>query len=264
MNQPTSKLEKYSAIAGIISGVLAVIGFTYPYITNSKNIESAETIKISQNNNLLTNSPQEQKLSKVFSSKMIGGTTNFVESIIGPAINVDAHFKTRDYEVDGCKLIIGATADGTITSMTINLSPVCNFNWRLAFPNHADLPQPNKLKFGDVMKIENGWKITADCLISCGNSYDPVINLSFGGSRADDWQIVVLGAVIAADVNIEANSAFAEKITKEKGEDFVRDEKYKCNYDLEKAAIGTLEPMKVNFITIKADSKEVTPKDCGI
>jgi hypothetical protein len=197
---------------------------------------------------------------------MIGGTTNFAESIIGPAIKVNEYNKNQDryYKVDGCEFEMGSTTDGTITSMTINLSPVCNFNWRLAFPNNADLPQPNKLNFGDVMKTRGGWKITADCISDCGNASDPIINLTFGGSRADNFLVVVLGAVIAGDVNLAADSAFGEKIAKEKGEEFVQNQKYKCNYDLEKAATGTLESMKVNFITIKRDdSTEIIAKDCN-
>lgn len=267
------RLEKISWIAGIISAGLAAVGIIIPLLSNQSSGQISST---NQNYGTTTNQigtmsggqitiinppPQNNdgqkfNIDQILKSNSIGDSIDHLEKMTGPAkskIKGAMGLMRREYNVDGCKLYIGTTDDGTIESINIPVSNKCSFNWRsMSPPNNFDLPQPNNLKFGDVMR-DRDWSVSADCLKGCGNSHDPSTYLRFGGSHADNFLVTVLEAVNDNLINISASSELAQKISNKKGDDFVIMGKYKCDFDLNSAAIGSIEKMKVNSITIRPE-----------
>lgn len=80
MSQSGSTLEKYSAIAGIVSGALAVIGFMYSYVINDANAKKSDDQKIAEEINISKNqapiiNPLQDLMTKVFLSETVGAST---------------------------------------------------------------------------------------------------------------------------------------------------------------------------------------------
>ncbi|MBS0445108.1 MAG: hypothetical protein JSR59_04060 [Proteobacteria bacterium] len=270
MTKPRSRLEKLSWIAGIVSAILAAVALLYtfamprvdggvPGVTQTAGPAATQighvggNVTIYQPASPASEKKVEEKLAAVFVSNTIGGSIKYLETILGPAKRVlELRQENREYDVEGCKLTLAATKEGTVVAMTLVVSPSCTFNWRGILPNHSSLPQPNHMTFGDAMKSSGSWTFVTDCLDACGNAADPVAELRIGGSHADGWLMAVLGAVIDSKENLEASDALRKKLESKMGRDWVIDGKFQCDYDLNSSVVGVVESMRVNFVTIRA------------
>ncbi|PPD03998.1 MAG: hypothetical protein CTY29_07300 [Methylobacter sp.] len=254
---------------GSVASITGLLLFFLPQDGNTKDEETLPEIKqqttgnnsptiINRDGQVIINNPKEPepqpKLNKVFEEGIIGGDIKYLESIIGFARKKsNENGEKRSYKVDNCDVTVGVEQDGTINALTLFLSPICNFSWKDMLPNHSDLPQPNKMHFGDVMESipSDYWRITASCLSQCGNTENPYIELKFGGSNADNHICAILGSTS----DVESWSNLSQKIIKEKGAEFVINFEYNCNYDLKKAAKGILDTSKVDYITIRVENQ---------
>lgn len=277
-----SKLEKLSWIAGIVSAVIAAVALvvsfwpaktkTDPTPPPGTSVSQTGPNTGNQIGNVTGNvtivtpapapqAPQPGKLRSVWKPDIIGTDIQWFEGQVGPAIRQIKAMGYREYAVENCQMSLTVKND-TISAATLFLSPSCAFKWGDIYQMYADLPPPNQMTFGDLMK-GGGWTFTISCLRLCGNSASPRAELSVGGSHAANWIVTTLGASIDSSENIDASSRLEDRITKEKGEDFVTSLKYQCDYDLNAAAAGIVEKMKVNYVQFRINdpARDVFPGD---
>jgi hypothetical protein len=158
------------------------------------------------------------KLGQIFTADMLGANVAFLETITGPAFKTDGDERT--YKVDGCTVIVGASA-GKVDNLGIEgVSPQCNFNIAQYFASGYDHPVPALPTFGDI-KLGLGGDYAADCYRMCGNAADPVISLSYEGSHADNFNELVASTPAVSDAVVSAYQSWGDALVAKYGEDAV-------------------------------------------
>lgn len=145
-------------------------------------------------------------LAKLFVPDAIQGNVAWLESMTGPARQVQDNgngTQKRIYQVDGCKVTALATKQ-TINELTLDLGAACNVALHSMIANGPDVTV-NGLSFADVFKNGAG-EIELQCAgyNECGNSADPSMQASLGGSHADNFMQVVFSGTIAGDKDVDA------------------------------------------------------------
>jgi len=269
-------LERYSWIAGIVSAVIAIVALavsfwpgsdhqTVPRVSQSASSVGTQFGNVTGNVTIMASPSKAEdspdKIASLFKFGIIGNDIGWFERIAGPAVRKIDQLKYREYLVDGCKVELNVRGDGTIEIATLYVSPVCSFNWRNMDPNYGDFPPPNNMKFASAMKKYPGqWSFKVSCLLLCGNAADPEATLSFGGSHADGWIVTTLGAVIDEE-NLDPAFKLSEKIVSQMGREFVVDQKYECDYDLNAAAKGIIDRFRVNYVSFRIPDGAEAPPD---
>lgn len=196
------------------------------------------------------------KLADVFHGEMLGVTLEYFESKVGPA-------KTRydgeySYVVDGCSM--GVFADeGTIHALSLELTSECSADLSSFIGELAPAEEKkglisglwNKkspLTFGSFQESAGFLQFYSDCLTSCGNAYDPSVYALWEGPRSTGFVQVVLETPIVSDPIIDASNQWEVLMVKERGEDWVMENKFNCDrsYDRPAQAIfSEIAPAKV-------------------
>src|SRR5476651_2340842 len=100
------------------------------------------------------------KLAKIFTPDVLGSNVAFLETITGPPFRTEG--ANRTYKVDGCTVIVGASA-GKIDNIGIDgYGGACSFAAAQYFAFAPDHPAPNLATFGDI-KQGLGGHYMADC-----------------------------------------------------------------------------------------------------
>lgn len=150
--------------------------------------------------------PISPTLAKLFVPDAIQGNVAWVESMTGPAHQVLDNgngTQNRVYQVDGCK-VTALASNQTINELTLDLAPNCNVSLRSMVASAPDVTA-NGLTFGDLFK-DGAEDIALQCAgpDECGNSADPSIQATLGGSHADDFKQVVFNGIIAENADVDA------------------------------------------------------------
>ncbi|UNM97250.1 hypothetical protein MMG00_05200 [Ignatzschineria rhizosphaerae] len=182
------------------------------------------------------------KIEQVFSYDMIGMDVTYLESIIGIARKTDTDYQTKDYLVDGCHLKVGYNGL-SIESLTVDLTNQCHFNLRDIISYNAVVPS-DKLVFGMTGPVT----YYADCLLGCGNAYDPAVYELYQGPRAESFRELLLSSI---SDSYEARSKWTDTMIAKEGEEWVMNGYFNCDpYKYNNVAINALEGEKVDQITI--------------
>lgn len=182
------------------------------------------------------------KIEQVFSYDMIGMDVAYLESIIGIARKTDTDYQTKDYLVDGCHLKVGYNGL-SIESLTVDLTNQCHFNLRDIISYNAVVPS-DKLVFGMTGPVT----YYADCLLGCGNAYDPAVYELYQGPRAENFRELLLSSI---SDSYEARSKWRDTMIAKEGEEWVMNGYFNCDpHKYNNVAINALEGEKVDQITI--------------
>jgi hypothetical protein len=150
------------------------------------------------------------KLAQIFTADVLGSNVAHLETITGPAFRTDATDLT--YKVDGCEVIVGATA-GKIDNIGIdNYGPACTFPIAQYFAGGYDHPVPALPTFGDIQRGLGG-DYEATCLRSCGNAADPIVSLTYEGSHADNFNGLYAAVPVVEDKVLDAYMAWGKKLS---------------------------------------------------
>ncbi|HEY2710088.1 MAG TPA: hypothetical protein VGI95_18740 [Caulobacteraceae bacterium] len=155
------------------------------------------------------------KLAKIFTADVLGSNVAFLETITGPAFRTDGDERT--YKVDGCTIVVGATA-GKIDNIGIaNYGPACSFPIAQYFAGGYDHPAPQLPTFGDLQRGLGG-DYGADCLRLCGNAADPVVSLTYQGSHADNFNTLYAAVPVVDDAVVAAYTTWGDKLAAKYGD----------------------------------------------
>ena len=235
--QAIMQLEKISWIAGIVSAVLAGVGL-FVSLPLTKDSEERPTI--------------DSVLKKV----KLGTDISYLDFIAGPAFRTDEYedIYYKYYIINGCNLSVTSNKNKKVDEIKVYISEKCSISWEAIDFNMYKLPAFEKLRFGDIMD-EFIWSVSASCLLGCGNAAASEIEIRVGGSRADHGVITVFGAFYDDSENGKNFENLIDKIEKQKGERFLIDRLYECNYDFINAASTTARRMRPTYI-VKRYAKE--------
>lgn len=182
------------------------------------------------------------KIEQIFSYDTIGVDVAYIESIIGIARKTDTHYKTKNYVIDGCDLVVGYN-EQSVETMTVNLTDHCRFNLKDIISYNETIPS-DQVVFGLTGPVT----YYADCLMMCGNAYDPSVYELHQGSRAENFRELLLGS---ANSDYEATSKWRDTMIAQQGEDWVLDNRYNCEpQKYSDIAAGALKGQPVDQITI--------------
>lgn len=188
------------------------------------------------------------KIEQVFSYDMIGLDVAYLESIIGIARQTDTHFKTKRYIVDGCPLEVGYN-EQSIQSLSVKLSDKCRFNMKDIIHFNETIPS-DKVLFGMTGPVT----YYADCLMLCGNAYDPSVHELYQGSRAENFRELLLSSI---SDSYEARSKWTDAMIAKEGEDWVMESRFNCDpQKYNHIAENALKGEKVDRVTIGYNLKE--------
>lgn len=187
---------------------------------------------------------QVSRLQRVFQRDMLEAQVTYLENIIGPARNVDGEVRT--YVVDGC-LIQVRTAGGAVASFGIpHLSPTCTVSLR-QFGLDAD--RADLTTFGQLAgQGDTTW--SADCIRGCGNAFDPSVYARIETAHANAYLMFRAGVVLVDGAAIDAALAWADEMTKAKGEDYVIETRFNCDRAAGEAAARFFKDVRISSIEI--------------
>ncbi len=187
------------------------------------------------------------KLAQIFTPDVIGSNVAFLETITGPAFRTDG--SDRTYKVDGCQIIVGATAGKIDNIGIVGYSQRCSFPIAQYFAGGYQYPVPNNPTFGDI-KRGFGGSYGADCLMSCGNAADPVVSLSYQGSHADNFNNLEASLSIADEPALSAYEDWGEKLAAKYGQDYVLAAKFNTGDNLDDVASRDFAPIRPDTIRV--------------
>lgn len=183
---------------------------------------------------------RDAQIKDVFSYDMINSEIDYFEQFVG--IAKQKYGNSREYVVEGCVISVALYEDSNqIKSLYTELTKNCAPDFSYLSTNFNISKPLQNMTFGDL----DNPKYYADCLISCGRT-SPQIYAVTGGSRADDWQTIALGAKI----NDVSYPNWSDKLM-ENGRDWVLDQKFNCdgnNYS--RVAHSDLKNQNVSSITL--------------
>lgn len=161
-------------------------------------------------------------LSRLTSLDAIGMNLAYVQQTAGPAMRSQDH--QHHFLIQGCQLVLVTDEqDKTIRSVEVSLQPGCgvDVSWLLGLPHPHKL---NALTFGMFDGAMGTGQYLADCLRDCGNAYVPDIYLIAGGSRAMQFNEVMLTASLATSPVIEAVHQWADVMLVNESQEWVIDD----------------------------------------
>lgn len=186
-----------------------------------------------------------KKIEALFSFEMIGADIAYFESIAGIARSTNTHSMHKNYVVEGCSIEMGYEGH-QVDTLSVHLNDQCQFNLKNVLTFQENVPTQS-LKFGQG----DPSTYYADCLIGCGNAYDPAVHELTIGPRATNWQEILLSST---SDRYEARSKWQDAMIAKEGEDWVMDGLYNCDpMKYNQVAEDALKGEKVDKITIGFD-----------
>lgn len=168
------------------------------------------------------------KLAQVFTADMLGANLAYLETITGPAFKTEGD--DRVYKLDGCTVVVGSTKGRIDNLGIIDVSPRCSFNIAQYFAGGYAHPVPSFPTFGDI-KLGLGGDFSADCLVDCGNAAEPVVQLGYEGSHADNFNELIAEASPDGGPMLDAYMDWSQKLVAKYGEQAVVDNHFDDNLD---------------------------------
>jgi hypothetical protein len=193
------------------------------------------------------NATPSEKIAKLFTPAMLRADIAFIDRNFGPPVSIFGD--ERQYDVDGCDVVI--SAEKSVISMELAVSPTCTFD--LAPFVLAERPLPvHELTFGGFeAEAGDSGEYKADCLLSCGNAYDPSVYLDYEGPRATDFIKVRLGVKLVDDPAIQAAQAWSDIMVKEQGEAWVMDLKFNDDSRYDEIARKLFRNVKISTVRLQ-------------
>jgi len=187
------------------------------------------------------------KIAKLFTPAMLRADISFIDYHFGPPVSTIGD--ERQYDIDGCEVVI--SGEKSVIFVELAVSPTCTFDLAPFVLTERPL-QVHELTFGRF-EAEAGDSGTyqADCLLSCGNAYDPSVYLAYEGPRATDFIKVRLGVKLVDDSAIQAAEAWSDIMVKEQSEDWVIDLKFNDDSRYDEIARKLFRNVKISTVRLE-------------
>lgn len=165
-------------------------------------------------------------IDQVVQPETIGMNLAYFEKLAGPAER--AYFNGHQFTIDHCDLTVTADPNSkTITAVEIEASPSCQVDLRKVL--QLDTPVPfSRLSFGQFESLLAPASYFADCLLSCGNAYNPNVYLHHEGPRALNFMEFRIGAPIADQSAIDAADHWKSAMSAKESESWITDSLFNC------------------------------------
>jgi hypothetical protein len=188
------------------------------------------------------------KLAQIFTPDVLGSNVAFLETITGPAFRTDG--SDRIYKLDGCEIIVGASK-GKIDNIGIdNYGGACSFPIAQYFAGGYDHPVPPLPTFGNIESGLGGTYV-ATCLRLCGNGADPLVELTYQGSHADNFNNLYAAVTIGADgPALNAYGDWGDKLVAKHGEDYVANGQYASDDSMQDVAAADFAKVPPTIIRV--------------
>lgn len=215
-----------------ISGIAVLsAAFGYWYFANGSEkmpIEQSEPITIPA-------TPVQEKaplIDTIVQTKTLGMSLQYFETLAGPAKYVAEDNRERTYEIEGCeiKTILSSGEQKRIEALNIKMSPTCNAKVAGFLPDETNKVLLSSLTIRQITdSLQSHPDFSANCLMSCGNAYDPSVYASWTAARFLDFLEVKADVLLVESEPIEASHKWAESMAKTEGEEWVIENQFNCN-----------------------------------
>lgn len=191
-------------------------------------------------------------LAEVFDPEMINADLPYFEQVTGPARNT--YGDTKYYKVGDCVVQV-KLAEGTIRSLSMQLSPKCTFDVNRFLPSHAGkFPPSHALTFGAFDTLTSGTgEFYANCLSLCGNAFLPVIYEYWQGARSDNQLEIMLEAGEFSNHALGAKDTWEAALGRVRDEKWVIDATLICSRKYDESVRRAFRDVTIGVITIGYD-----------
>ena len=246
--------ERRAAIAGLVVGAgslgVATLQYAAPPAAPPAPV-STPGPPVNVNVNTAIPAPTApSKLSRVLISDTLGRQINYIEDIVGPAESVSGSWKF--YHVDGCLVRLNVDEEGTIRGLRLDISDICDFEWRNMYPNLSSLGSPKNNTIARFME-KAGLDYIQGCLALCGNAADPEIDFLRKGSHADNWVNLKVGFADDSLPEIAATNKLADAVTRNLGSDIADDIGSGCDIREKAWALASMSRIKIEYVEFGFD-----------
>ncbi|WP_057884210.1 SHOCT domain-containing protein [Tsuneonella troitsensis] len=189
------------------------------------------------------------RLTFATSDQVIGTNPAYLEQRLGIPRERSAGYLV--FELGGCTISYSATGS-RVTGFTVDVGPSCS-------PTIRGNRIGPRTTFGEILNRDNWGQFIADCLYGCGNAADPVIALSYRGSRATNF--ISIRYSTSYDQASDALSLWEQGVRREAGlseyESPLDYEPFNCASNPPEDARRLMPRMRVRSISVTGD--EVGP-----
>mgnify|MGYP003375840932 CR=1 FL=1 len=189
------------------------------------------------------------EIADIFAREMIDADLAYFERLAGPAWKTRGDAKT--YKVAGCEVTATISKDA-VRSLRLELSERCTFSLAGFFMGRpGELPPAHELTFGafDEATGASG-RYYADCLVDCGNAFDPTVYEHWQGPRLDDFLAVLLETVPSATHGLDASRTWAAAMARNEDQDWIFNTRFNCTNKYDGTARLAFRDIRITAITI--------------
>lgn len=248
-----------------ISGIAVVsAAFGYWYFANGSEKKLGELPEPV----VVPAAPAQEKVALIDSivqTKTLGMSLQYFETLAGPAKYVSEDNRVRTYEIEGCeiKTILSSGEQKRIEALNIKMSPTCNAKVAGFLPDETNKILLSSLTIRQITdSLQSHPDFSADCLMGCGNAYDPSVYASWTAARFLDFLEVKADVLLVEHEAIEASHKWADSMAKTEGEEWVMENQFNCHPEkYQNTAVQLFANIKPASITFgKSGHKPDCPK----
>lgn len=195
---------------------------------------------------------QPVEIADIFAREMIDADLAYFERLTGPAWKTQA--ATKIYKVAGCE-VTATISKGSVRSLRLDLSERCTVDLAEFFMDWTgEIPPAHELTFGDFDEAVGATgRYYADCLIDCGNAFDPAVYEHWKGPRSDGFLEVLLETVPSSTHGLDASRAWTAEMMQHETEDWIFNRRFNCTNEYDGPARLAFRDVRIIAITIGRD-----------
>ncbi|WP_423680207.1 hypothetical protein [Undibacterium sp. WLHG33] len=200
----------------------------------------------------------------IVQSKTLGMTVQYLETLAGPAKYIEDGNSSRTYEIDGCviKVILGRDGQQRIEALAVTMSSTCKAKAGGFFPDDTKQILLSDLTISKITDLLSSHPdFSANCIMDCGNAYDPSVYASWTAAHHLDFLEVTAGILLVSDTSIQAAQKWAQSMAENEGEEWVINNRFNCDQGkYQNSAINLFSDIKPTSITF---GKSATKPECS-
>ena len=170
----------------------------------------------------------------IVQTKTLGMTLQYFETLTGPAKYVDDDNRERTYEIEGCeiRIIISSGEQKRIDGLKVKMDPTCKARTAGFLHDEENNVLLSSLTIRQITEsLQSHPTFSADCLLGCGNSYDPSVYASWTGAGFLDFLEVKADVLLVGEEPIEASYKWANSMAEAEGREWVEENQFNCHLE---------------------------------
>ena len=207
------------------------------------------------------------KLAKIIKGETLGRQIEYIESIIGPPMNIFRFGKEsqRTYDVDNCKVEIITDEKNAVSSFALDVSKACKFHWNDINYQFRGLPDPANMTFGDFFRDGSiGFEQAIGCAgQGCGNAAEPELTVQGQGGDVDRQFFVEVSTRIESRKESQAASAIHDKMSKKFGKEFAGVLHDICDKEVYDIVLSEISELRIDNVRFSNESYNRHLRGCG-